>query len=379
MSNPKAPYQVLSDDNRGPLITIVSITFLIASFIFVAAKLASEIYFNQRRPIVNTPIWIALILSIIEIVFMQKAVENGLGKHIDTLTLSAIRQSSKFAYTAQLILVVVVSLSKLSTTLLLWNLTPSKTVHQACIVTMGLITAWTAFALFAIAFQCQLPEPWLYTPDRCSTMLIYPVTVCHILIELIIMAIPFLMIRNLHMARSKRIKILCSFAARIAHVSLPVSVIGLAIAQLAVLPPFLYSPDTTWTFALPTICGQAMMCTAVTVACLPTLYHVFAGFHSGLLTTRLPDEMELARPKRNTYGCHGRKTVGGLYPGALCLNSESPSMVTDISSSRKNRNAVGRRSVSDSAGSMRHLTQVSTQEGVLKTVDITVEVQESRR
>lgn len=66
MSASTAPFQVLSDENHGPLVTLVSVTFLIATVIFVAAKVASAIYFNQRQTFVNTPIWIALVGSSVE-------------------------------------------------------------------------------------------------------------------------------------------------------------------------------------------------------------------------------------------------------------------------------------------------------------------------
>lgn len=64
MSTQSRPFQVLSDDNHGVLITIVSVSFLIATVIFVAAKFGSVVYFKQRRTAVNTPIWVALVWSL---------------------------------------------------------------------------------------------------------------------------------------------------------------------------------------------------------------------------------------------------------------------------------------------------------------------------
>lgn len=61
MSIPAAPFQVLADENHGPLVTLVSVAFLIATIIFVAAKFVSAIYFKQQQTIVNTPIWIGLV------------------------------------------------------------------------------------------------------------------------------------------------------------------------------------------------------------------------------------------------------------------------------------------------------------------------------
>ena len=116
-----------------------------------------------------------------------------------------------------------------------------------------------------------------------------------------------------------------------------------------------------------------MMCVTVIIACLPTLYHIFAGFHSGLLTTRLPDEVELGHPDRSVYHT-GRRTKCSFYTDTARLSNMTPSVVTDITSSRRNRERA-----SESTESLGRLTRLSTREGVLRTVDITVEVQEQVR
>lgn len=108
----KGAFQVLSGDNRGPLITLVSVSFLIVAIIFVFAKVGSAIYFKQRRTALNTPVWIALvrrliirrqrsrtdyvkILAIIQVVVLQKAVDNGLGRHQVRLNGEALETASK--------------------------------------------------------------------------------------------------------------------------------------------------------------------------------------------------------------------------------------------------------------------------------------------
>lgn len=382
MSAPASPFQVLSDDNRGPLITLVSVSFLIAAIIFVAAKVGSVIYFKQQQAAVNTPIWVALVLSIVEVVVMQKAVDHGVGRHADTLTTAALSTANKFTYVAQLLSIIVLALSKLSTTLLVWKLTPKRAIRTACKITIGLATAWAVFGLFAIAFQCQMPEPWVYTPEKCvgEGVLLYPVYALHIITEIIVVAIPFFMMRHVQLAWKKRVKILASFSARIC-------VVGMGIAHLSLLPPALRSSDTTWDIVHPAMINQAMMSTTVAIACMPTLYHIFAGLHSGLITTRLPDEVELSHPKSSGYinqsTVMGSKTGevvrekkrGSFYADISRFGNVGSSVVTDITTSR-HKNAISRKSSgSESTGSRRHLTQDTTQDGVLKTVNIKVEIE----
>jgi lipopolysaccharide/colanic/teichoic acid biosynthesis glycosyltransferase len=55
------PFQRLSPDNHGPIITLISVCLLIVAVIFVLAKSGSAIYFKQRRTAGSTPIWAALV------------------------------------------------------------------------------------------------------------------------------------------------------------------------------------------------------------------------------------------------------------------------------------------------------------------------------
>lgn len=135
-----------------------------------------------------------------------------------------------------------------------------------------------------------------------------------------------------------------------------------------------------------------MMCTTVAIACMPTLYHIFAGLNSGLITTRLPEEVELSHGKGSGYMNQSGVTAsrmtdavrekkrGSFYPDMARFGNIGASVVTDISTSRyKNTGAMRPSSASGSTGSTRHLTQEINQDGVLKTVNITVEVEEDAR
>ncbi|KAL6239537.1 hypothetical protein BDW75DRAFT_227166 [Aspergillus navahoensis] len=387
------PFQQLSRDNHGPIITLVSVCLLIVAVISVLAKLGCAIYFNQRRTAVNTPIWAALTFSIVQVVILQKAVDNGLGRHeaqlIVTLSLHWLTWRS-LQFAAQLLLVVVLSLSKLSTTLLIWKLTPSRSLRHYCTIAAAVITGWTISALFSISFQCQFPEMWLYTPRRCAGegALFYPVAVFNILTEIILVILPFIMMQDVQMASQKRVKILSSFSSRLC-------VVGLSIAHLALLPSFVHSDD-------------------IPFACVSTLYHIFAGLHSGLITTQiqLPDSVELsrtgtskyARSKASAYinqtsstGGSGSRSRGRSRERDRGRGNRGPrrdsslfdprnadaTVVTEISTTNTGNEmqAAGTMmrcsSSSEGTESTRRLTQevMGKQQGVMRTVDITVEVE----
>ena len=168
MTDQKNAFQALSSDNRGTIITLTSVSLLIVAIIFVLAKFSSVIYFKQRQTAVNTPIWVALVLAVVQVVILQKAVGHGLGKHQNRLSEGDIQAWSKFAFAGHILLIVVLALSKMSTILLVWKLTPSKSLRRSCVVTAGIVVGWSIFAVLSIAFQCELPNPWLYSPERCA-------------------------------------------------------------------------------------------------------------------------------------------------------------------------------------------------------------------
>ncbi|KAJ5990781.1 hypothetical protein N7522_010988 [Penicillium canescens] len=386
MADQKNAFQALSSDNRGSIITLTSVSLLIVAIIFVLAKVSSVVYFKQRRTAVNTPIWVALILAIVQVVVLQKAVDHGLGKHQDRLSEGDIQAWSKFAFAAHILLIIVLSLSKMSTILLVWKLSPSKSLRRSCAVTAGIVVGWSILAILSIAFQCELPDLWLYSPERCAGegALFYLIAVFNILTEIIIVVQPFLMMRNVQMAWQKRVKILCSFSLRL-------SIVGLGIAHLALLPSFVHSTDVSWDIVIWETIGQTMMLTAVVTACVPTLYHIFAGLHSGLTTTQIPDGIGLELPQTKASGYINQSSSGASQSHSRERSKKNgrsmfdgwggeTGVVTEVSSGQDlNQNGEGGRQSSSSEGteSTRHLTQKSQRQGaVLRTVDITVEVKE---
>ncbi|KAB8223900.1 hypothetical protein BDV33DRAFT_199945 [Aspergillus novoparasiticus] len=385
MADQKDAFQVLSSENRGTFITLTSVSLLIVAIIFVAAKFGSAIYFKQRRTAVNTPIWAALLLTIIQVVLLQKAVDHGLGRHLNRLSDDDIQTWSKFAYAAHILLIGAMSLSKMSTILLIWKLTPNKSLRRSCAVTAGIVVGWSIFAVLGIAFQCEMPGPWLYASERCAGegVIFYPIAALNILTEIIIVVLPFIMMRNVQMAWPKRVKILCSFSSRLI-------IVCLGIGHLALIPSFSHSTDVSWDIVNWEIIAQTMMLTAVVTACVPTLYHIFAGLHSGLTTTQIPDGIDLDLPRTKASGyinqsssgasqshsrsrSHGRSRKEGrsMFDGRDTDGMVITEVSTGLNLGRDERDRQS--NSSEGAESTRHLTQGNG--GVLRTVDVTVSVE----
>lgn len=138
------------------------------------------------------------------------------------------------------------------------------------------------------------------------------------------------------------------------------------------------------------------MLTTVIIACVPTLYHIFAGLHSGLTTTQIPDAIGLERPRTKASGYINQSSSGASQSHSRSRTQSrgrsrtgrsmfdgwggETGVITEVSTGRDlNQNGEGGRESSSSEGteSTRHLTQELQGKGaVLRTVDVTVQVEQ---
>jgi hypothetical protein len=130
--------------------------------------------------------------------------------------------------------------AKLSVTWLL-NRVFAFEARRSLLTMAALIVAWMLFSLFAIAFQCHLPTPWVFIPSQCPThgYLQYVVIIFNILtdIPLALWILPSM--SPLDMKREDRTTAAMLFGFRII---VPI----VAIGQLWSLTRVLQSSDQTW-------------------------------------------------------------------------------------------------------------------------------------
>lgn len=138
-----------------------------------------------------------------------------------------------------------------------------------------------------------------------------------------------------------------------------------------------------------------MMLTTIVIACVPTLYHIFAGLHSGLTTTQIPDGVGLELPRTKASGYINQSSSEASQSQSRSRSRGRPSrngrsmfdewggdnrVITQVSSGLdpNQNNEGGRRSgSSDGTESTRRLTHDLQGKGsVLRTVDVTVEIEE---
>ena len=96
-------------------------------------------------------------------------------------------------------------------------------IHTACRIMNGAITLWTLFSIFSLAFQCEMPKPWVYAPQRCvgSGAVWYPIVLINLLTDAVLSFLFAPVLWKLIMSREQRLTIASLFAIRISYVSTP--------------------------------------------------------------------------------------------------------------------------------------------------------------
>ena len=80
-----------------------------------------------------------------------------------------------------------------------------------------MVVIWGTFSFLALAFQCQLPEPWVFVPSQCNThgRLQYPVIILNILTDGVLAMGMLPTIWKLNLGLNIRVTVMILFGIRL--------------------------------------------------------------------------------------------------------------------------------------------------------------------
>lgn len=133
----------------------------------------------------------------------------------------------KTLFASHLLAVLVLGCSKAAVALLVLSLQPFERITLACKVFLGLISTWTLAALIALGKQCDEPQPWNSSPERCVNQQVLYIALrsMHMLLDVVIIGLPVALLHQVQIIRWKRHQISALFAMRILWVvDLPTSI-----------------------------------------------------------------------------------------------------------------------------------------------------------
>ncbi|KAF2457054.1 hypothetical protein BDY21DRAFT_33098 [Lineolata rhizophorae] len=226
-------------DDAGGLITSIAFSLLIITVI--ACGIRSWVAWMQKIAfsLDDTTFLIATCLAVGQSVITERAVDAGLGQHVSAVPEENVTKVFKFLYATRLLGLAAQSFAKLSVTFLFVRLVPHLSLWRFVSI-LSSIVAWSLFGLFAVAFQCGLPDPWTVPSPTCSTggALFYPVGALNIATDALLAGFIMPFAWSLKLQRSSKVLVCTLFGSRFI-------VCGLQAGQFAFLPRALHSSDPT--------------------------------------------------------------------------------------------------------------------------------------
>ncbi|KGO44072.1 hypothetical protein PEX2_020590 [Penicillium expansum] len=283
------PLLPVTDNDHSAWVITVSTILLIITILATTVTLISRIRVLRRVSWSDSTLFLSCILFIPQTVFVNIASTYGIGKHRYALSNASFEKYSKALFTSQLLAVLVLGCSKAAVALLVLSLQPFEKITLACKVVLGLIGAWALAALIALGKQCDEPQPWNSSPERCVNQeaLYIGLGGIHMLLDVLIIGLPVALLHQVQIIRWKRHQISALFAMRIL-------VLALTIAGLHSLPPIYDSKplDQTWHTLMPAIWLQLILSSSILCTCIPTLKRVLAELQTGMMAGVVSDFFE---------------------------------------------------------------------------------------
>ena len=118
-------------------------------------------------------------------------------------------------YTASLMGITAMAAAKASVVLLSDRVAPSSPRQRYTI--LALISLWFVSSIFAQAFQCPTPQPWVYIPKRCDSRpgLLYTIIVTNIVTDVLVASWILPTLWKLLMNMERRVKVIFLFSTRL--------------------------------------------------------------------------------------------------------------------------------------------------------------------
>jgi hypothetical protein len=293
---------LISADHKGPVVNLVAWVAMTTMCLATVTVLISKLVVLRRLTWNDSIITTAMvsigsrngarihtdckILQLFGIGFtiaLNQQVDGGLGSRLPTLSETQYGKFQKAGYTWNILYIFSLFLGKASTLSLLLALSPNKTYRKPMLAVGGVVLVWTIASIFASAFQCSLPHPYLITTSKCFSQVGFweGVGVIDIATDLALMLLPVWLVFNLQLAARKKIAVCFAFSFRS-------FAIACTIWRLAQLHKFFdRGTDVTFNSWLPSIATSLEVFFSIFAACVPHLRpfmdSIQAGYLSGMI------------------------------------------------------------------------------------------------
>lgn len=267
MAGTIAPIAALTTDDLGPINTIVAIVLPVTSALIAAVRMATRKNTLPQFEADDFVFGIGLMFAVLASILSHLCVRAGLGRHQATLSEDRVVVYFKYFWTTQILNVIALASAKTSLVLLFKRIAP---IQIEPLLTFRWLTfmviVYALICLSTIAFQCQLPQPWILSPTKCSThgTVYYATTSLNILTDAVLALWIFPVIRRLKMEIQTKTVVMSVFGSRL--------LVCLAdVGRIIVIHEALQSEDQTRSQLLWAIMDQIVVHLSINHATLPRI------------------------------------------------------------------------------------------------------------
>ncbi|KAF2467216.1 uncharacterized protein BDR25DRAFT_305654 [Lindgomyces ingoldianus] len=289
-----APLHRLSKDDRGPIVIIIAYSWIFVLSLVVLIRFGIAVNQRLRFKVDDFTFVLGVGFACASSVCFHLAANGGLGRHITSLNQGRLNQYYQMMYAAEMMGIAAMAWAKTSVVLLSDRVAPRPPVPFYLM--LGLIAVWTIFSIFATAFQCSLPHPWVYVPSECPSRgsLQYPIIILNIITDAILATWILPTLWKLLMDVERRITVIVLFGSRFI-------VCGVAIGQLIAVSRHIHDRDQTFNNVTHVIWELCTINLSVLLSTIPRTNRFIAALQTSHATTLLT-EFELAHPNGTLAG-----------------------------------------------------------------------------
>ncbi|KAI9756786.1 MAG: hypothetical protein M4579_003703 [Chaenotheca gracillima] len=318
----------VSSVERGPLVNIASWICMVVMILAVLTRLSSKYMVTRRVGWDDAMIVSAMVCAIGEVIAISVQVTNGLGEMKSTLSPSKLDAFQRAGYASELLYVFALAFAKVSSLTFLAQLTPDKNHLAVTRAIQASVAVWAVAAVFGVAFQCNMPQPWAIITGKCFNQIAFwdAIGVLDILIDVAIVALPVYIVWSLQMARSGKAIVIGAFASRII-------VIPATALRLYFIPRAVGSSDPTLNAWLYIVCTQVAVSMSIFTSCIPYLKPFMESLETGMLVSDLRRNgatTSFGYPKMSSYAMEDvTKGKKSMTSGLASRLSKAPAMRPD--------------------------------------------------
>ncbi|EZF21887.1 hypothetical protein H112_05061 [Trichophyton rubrum D6] len=153
-------HTVVTPDNHGPIIQIVTWFAMVVMILATALRLAVR-YLTSHIPGMDDAIVVgSMLVNVGGVIAISLAVTHGLGRRESKLTEAQVSRAGQDVFASSIMYILAISLAKLSTLSFIERVVPANKYRGVIKGSLIFLLAWTVISIIVYGLQCGVSAPW---------------------------------------------------------------------------------------------------------------------------------------------------------------------------------------------------------------------------